>query len=105
MRIEKCKKNIYFYIRKTFILIYMHKDSKAHSIKNRNKNTVLTKEILASTNSYRKNSENNDENNKKDKDKEEDKEFPLIRINAGNVDDYFPLKSKYILDNYKILVV
>ena len=71
----------------------MHKDSKAHSIKNRNKNAVLTKENL-------KNSENNDENNKKDKNK--DKEFPLIRINAGNVDDYFPLKSKYTLDNYKI---
>ena len=78
----------------------MHKDSRAHSIKNRNKNAVLTKGNLASIKSYRKNSENNDENNKKDKDKEKDKEFPLIRINADNVDDYFPLKSKYILDNY-----
>ena len=42
---------------------YMHKDSKAHSIKNRNKNAVLTKGNLASIKSYRKNSENNDDNN------------------------------------------
>ena len=41
----------------------MHKDSKAHSIKNRNKNAVLTKGNLASIKSYRKNSENNDDNN------------------------------------------
>ena len=52
MRIEKMQQKVkYFYIRKIFILIfyqYMHKDSKAHSIKNKNKNAVIIKENFAS---------------------------------------------------------
>ena len=77
----------------------INKDSEIKLIKHRNKNKILTKDTLSSIQSYRKNSENNI-NEKNEKDKEKDKEYPLIRINANNENDYFPLKSKYILDNY-----
>ena len=42
-------------------------------------------------------------NHKKDKirnDNNEQNEYPLILINANNIDNYIPLKSNYILDNY-----
>ena len=41
----------------------MHKDSKAHSIKNKNKNAVIIKENFASIKYYETNTDNNDENN------------------------------------------
>ena len=38
--------------------------------------------------------------NKENKYNKEDNEFPLILINANNIDEYIPFKSNYILNNY-----
>ena len=41
----------------------MHKDSKTHSIKNKNKKAIIIKESFASIKEYENNTDNNGENN------------------------------------------
>ena len=53
---------------------------------------MLTRDTLASIQSYKIEYENLS--------KYKDKEYPLIKIKADNEKNYFPMKSKYILDNY-----
>ena len=64
---------------------------------NRHKSTILTKETISAIKSFANGNETDKKENLK-KDKELD--YPLIRINANNIEEYFPLKSKYVLDNY-----
>ena len=60
--------------------------------KRRYKSTVLTKDTLASIQTYKTEYEKLSKNM--------DKEYSLIKIKADNVKNYFPMKSKYTLDNY-----
>ena len=60
------------------------------------------KQKKENSNYYNNNKDNNDQKdlNKEYIDKKLNKEFPLILINANNIDDYNPIKSNYILNNY-----
>ena len=81
-----------------------------NSIMNNNLNsrkrnsTISTKIEISNIKSYKTSNEltNNNEKIKHQKktENEAEKEYPLIRINANNIEDYYPMKSKYVLDNY-----
>ena len=72
----------------------IQKESNENIILNRRryKSNVLTRDTLASIQSYKIEYENLS--------KYKDKEYPLIKIKADNEKNYFPMKAKYILDNY-----
>ena len=82
-------------IKSNNILNLEDKDSNINFINNNKtkKNSMLSKETFSPINSYYN-------FNKMNKNEILEKDYQLIKINANNEEDYFPLKSKYILNNY-----